>query len=51
MIQSLGSKVQVVSYKDYEPNEDVLVFGGGPGDINDTQDPKMNRLRDILSHR
>lgn len=26
MIQSLGAEVRVVSYKDYEPNEDILVF-------------------------
>lgn len=48
MIQSLGAHVQVVSYNKYEPNEDILVFGGGPGDINHTSDSKMNRLREIL---
>lgn len=51
MIQSLGAQVKVVSYKEYEPGEDILVFGGGPGDINDTDDAKMNRLRDILIER
>lgn len=49
MIQSLGAHVQVVPYNKYQPNEDILVFGGGPGDINDTLDPKMNRLREILA--
>ena len=43
--------MKVVSYKEYEPGEDILVFGGGPGDINDTDDAKMNRLRDILIER
>ncbi len=51
MIQSLGAQVQVVSYSDYEPHEDILVFGGGPGDINDANDSKMNRIREILLHR
>ena len=51
MIQSLGAQVKVVSYKEYEPGEDILVFGGGPGDINDTDDAKMNRLREILAQR
>ena len=51
MIQSLGADVQVMSYNEYEPNEDILVFGGGPGDINDISDPKMNRLREILAWR
>lgn len=27
------------------------MFGGGPGDINDMDDPKMNRLREIISER
>lgn len=49
MIQSLGAHVQVMSYNEYEPNEDILVFGGGPGDISDISDPKMNRLREILA--
>lgn len=48
MIQSLGAEVSVVPYKEYIPSEDILVFGGGPGDINDTGDLKMNRLREIL---
>jgi phenazine biosynthesis protein phzE len=48
MIQSLGCDVRVVSYKEYGSNEDILVFGGGPGDINDAHDPRMNRLREIL---
>ena len=43
--------MKVVSYKEYEPGEDILVFGGGPGDINDTDDTKMNRLREILAQR
>jgi len=49
MIQSLGAEVSVVPYKEYIPSEDILVFGGGPGDINDTSDLKMNRLRGILA--
>lgn len=49
MIQSLGAKASVVPYKEYVPREDILVFGGGPGDINDTSDLKMNRLREILA--
>ena len=27
------------------------MFGGGPGDINDMDDPKMNRLREIMADR
>lgn len=49
MVQSLGAKVSVVPYKEYVPREDILVFGGGPGDINDANDPKMHRLREILA--
>lgn len=49
MMQSLGAEVSVVSYKEYVPSEDILVFGGGPGNINDISDPKMNRLREILA--
>lgn len=51
MIQSLGAEVSVVSHKNYVPREDVLVFGGGPGDINDIHDSKMNRLREVLAER
>lgn len=52
MIQSLGCEVNVVGYKEYEKQkQDILVFGGGPGNINDMDDPKMNRLREILAER
>ncbi len=64
MMESLGAKVKVEDYNDYRSivdpllpdirnirNEDILVFGGGPGDINDFTDPKMNRLREIMAER
>jgi hypothetical protein len=49
LIRSLGCDVVVIDYREYEPNEDILVFGGGPGDINDVGDSKMNRLKEILA--
>jgi 2-amino-4-deoxychorismate synthase len=52
MMESLGCKVSVVGYDEYEKqNHDMLVFGGGPGDINDFENPKMNRLREIIAER
>lgn len=59
MIESLGASVKVEDYQDIgDPeldtirlNEDILVFGGGPGDINDLANPKMNRLREIIAER
>ncbi len=61
MMESLGAKVKVEDYDDYRSivdptlpdirNEDILVFGGGPGDINDVTDEKMNQLREILTDR
>ncbi len=61
-MESLGAKVKVEDYEDYlsieDPalpdirgSEDILVFGGGPGDINDFANPKMNRLREILTKK
>ena len=63
-MESLGAKVKVEDYNDYRSivdpllpdirnirNEDILVFGGGPGDINDFTDSKMNQLREILAER
>ncbi len=63
-MESLGAKVKVEDYNDYRSivdpllpdirnirNEDILVFGGGTGDINDFSDPKMNRLREIMAER
>lgn len=59
MIESLGASVKVEDYQDIgdpeldtiHSNEDILVFGGGPGDINDFTNPKMNRLREIIAER
>jgi 2-amino-4-deoxychorismate synthase len=61
MMESLGARVQVEDYDDYRSivdptlpdmrSEDILVFGGGPGDINDFSDGKMKRLREILAER
>ena len=50
-MQSLGAEVRVVWYENYEPSEDILVFGGGPGDINDFLDQKMNTLRKFIAER
>lgn len=58
MIRSLGATVTVEDYQKIgDPEldtirlEDILIFGGGPGDINDVADLKMNRLREILADR
>lgn len=59
MMESLGATVTVEDYQNIgDPeldtirlNNDILVFGGGPGDINDFANPKMNRLREILAER
>ncbi len=58
-MESLGAKVKVEDYQgigDHKLdtirlNQDILVFGGGPGDINDSTDEKMNKLREILAGR
>ena len=59
MMESLGASVKVEDYQDIgdprldtiRSDEDILVFGGGPGDINDFANPKMNRMREILAER
>ncbi len=51
MIESLGAQVVVKDYDEYIPDEEILVFGGGPGDINDFSHPKMNKIREILADR
>lgn len=51
MMESLGAQVTVRDYDEYTPDEEILVFGGGPGDINDFSNEKMNRLREIISQR
>ncbi len=58
MVRSLGAIVKVEDYQDIgdPPLDtirlgDILVFGGGPGDINDFANPKMNRLREIFAER
>lgn len=59
MIRSLGATVIVEDYQkigdpeldNIRLNEDILIFGGGPGDINDFANPKMNRLREIIAER
>ena len=59
MMESLGATVTVEDYQNIGDSEldtirlnnDILVFGGGPGDINDFANPKMNRLREILAER
>ncbi len=49
MMESLGCEAEVVHHSEYmESKEDILVFSGGPGDINDMTDAKMNRLREIM---
>ncbi len=58
-MESLGATVTVEDYENIEDPElttirldrDILVFGGGPGDINDFANPKMNRLREIIAER
>lgn len=52
MMRQMGMKVEVVKNEEYSPREnDVLVIGGGPGDINDMEDPRMTHLRTILQER
>ncbi len=52
MMHQMGMTVDIVRNEDYEPRpDDILVIGGGPGDINDMSDLKMNRLRSIIQNR
>jgi phenazine biosynthesis protein phzE len=52
MMRQMGMEVEVVKNQEYVPeNKDILVIGGGPGDINDLEDTRMNHLRTILAER
>jgi 2-amino-4-deoxychorismate synthase len=61
MMTSLWCDVSVVDYTKreptfttpwvdpgYESQEDILILWGGPGDINDETDEKMNKIREII---
>lgn len=46
----LGYVTEVVDTFDYDPvqdHADLVILGPGPGDINDTQNPRMKRLLEI----
>jgi len=51
MMTSMGAKVQVVSFKEYDctsDNADLVVVGPGPGDPNDEDSSKMQQLRRVV---
>jgi phenazine biosynthesis protein phzE len=51
MLEQMGAKVTLVSFAHYDPTlaVDLTVVGPGPGDPNDLGDPKMAKLRAIVS--
>ena len=64
LARSLWCDVSVVDYTEreptftppwvepgYEPQEDILILWGGPGDINDETDEKMKKIREIIETR
>lgn len=54
MIRTMGAEVNLMRHSDVSEkdmnNADILVLSGGPWDINDMADEKMNRLRNILQN-
>jgi phenazine biosynthesis protein phzE len=50
MLEQMGAYVTLVGYADYERDlgVDLTIVGPGPGDPNDTSDPKMVKLRSIV---
>lgn len=53
LIRSLWCDVQVIDYtSSHLPRqEDIMILGGGPGDINDDSSEKMRTLQEILKSR
>ncbi|MDD5041897.1 MAG: chorismate-binding protein [Candidatus Peribacteraceae bacterium] len=51
MMTSMGAKVHVVSFQKYDCASDdaeLVVVGPGPGDPNNEDDPKMQKLRSVV---
>ncbi|MDD4287561.1 MAG: chorismate-binding protein [Candidatus Peribacteraceae bacterium] len=51
MMTSMGARVRVVSYKEYDcasDNADLVVVGPGPGDPNDEKNQKMQKLHHVV---
>lgn len=51
MMTSMGARVRVVSFKEYNcasDDADLVVVGPGPGDPNDEQNLKMEKLRHVV---
>ena len=50
MVRHMGAKAEVIDVLEFSlenDSSDVLVIGPGPGDINDSNDPRMIKLRDL----
>ncbi|MEK7557621.1 MAG: chorismate-binding protein, partial [Patescibacteria group bacterium] len=48
MVRHLGCQVEVMDTFQFDPNKcdsDIIVLGPGPGDINDTNNPRIQKLR------
>ena len=52
-LRHLGFRAKVVPWHEVaeDPAEDLVVFGPGPGDPRDPADPRVARLRELLSAR
>ncbi len=46
MMQVMGMEVEVISADDFSYHADIVILGPGPWDINNSQDPKMQLLRE-----
>ncbi len=51
MIGQMGAQVKVVNFSDYSENDvaDLTILGPGPGNPSSLTDPKMIRMRDIMT--
>jgi len=53
MFTSMGAKVEIIKFNDYNfdtDHADLTVIGPGPGNPNNTQDPKMQKLMQITKN-
>jgi len=52
LIAQMGAKIRVVGFADYrEDDADLLLCGPGPGDPTAANDPKMQRMSEIIRTR